>query len=411
MLVQNIYDADIRVRRKAEALVSAGYSVDVLALRGMNSPATYTLKGVHVCTVALGKLRGSLLRYAFEYIVFFLWCMYRLTVQMRHRRYALIDVNTLPDFLVFAALIPRLMGAKIVLDMHEITPEFYMSKYGISPKSLLLQVLKYQERLSFSFADHVIAINEPILDLLCSRGLARSKATIIMNSADEAPFHAHIKSYLTDTVCAVPKNFVMMYHGTLSRIYGLDIAIEAFALVHEQMQGAELWILGSGPEKAELQRLTEERGLSSKVKFIGQVPISDIPQWLSRCTIGILPIRCDVFLDYSSPNKLPEFIVMRKPVVISRLRAIQSYYTSESVAYFEPMDQDDLGRTMLELYRDIPKRNRLVSNAAREYAPICWDIMRKRYLHMANELINDAQEDTSSLQEAIETVSDEKHDK
>src|SRR5437899_6471175 len=107
ILLQNYYDIDIRVRRKAEALVAAGYSVDVLALRGRNGPKTYALNGVNVSTVSVGKKRGSLARYAFEYAAFFVWALVRVTVQMPRKRYTIIDVNTLPDFLVFAAMFAR----------------------------------------------------------------------------------------------------------------------------------------------------------------------------------------------------------------------------------------------------------------------------------------------------------------
>src|SRR6266496_6434825 len=73
MLVQNHYDMDIRVRRKAEALVAAGYSVDVLALASSSSkPKNHVLNRVNVFTVSLRKKRRSLMRYAFEYIAFLL---------------------------------------------------------------------------------------------------------------------------------------------------------------------------------------------------------------------------------------------------------------------------------------------------------------------------------------------------
>src|SRR2546427_12518991 len=91
MLLQNQYDVDMRVRRKAEAMVAAGYSVDVLALRGAKAQKTYTLEGVRVHTLALGKKRGSLARYAFEYVAFFLWAFLWVTFQMPRRRYAVID--------------------------------------------------------------------------------------------------------------------------------------------------------------------------------------------------------------------------------------------------------------------------------------------------------------------------------
>src|SRR5262249_14941211 len=135
LVVQMVYDIDVRVRRKAEALVAAGYSVDVLALRPRGGEKSYTLNGVNVQTVSLGKKRGSLARYFLEYALFCLWACFETTVRTLRRRYAVIDVNTLPDFLIFAPCFARLLGARLVLDMHEITPEFYMSKYGIAAGS------------------------------------------------------------------------------------------------------------------------------------------------------------------------------------------------------------------------------------------------------------------------------------
>src|SRR5437667_2430808 len=222
LLVQSVYDFDPRVRRKAEALVAAGYAVDVLALRAPHGKKTYTLNGVSVYTVSLGKKRGSLVRYAFEYVAFFLWAFVRVPVLMRRRRYAVIDVNTLPDFLIFAPLVARWMGAKLILDMHEITPEFYQSRYGIAERSWLVRLLKWLEKISFDFADRVITINQPIEDLLVRRGLSASKAVVVMNAVDEARF-ASVSHATPLTDPAITDRFVMMYHGTLTRTYGLDI--------------------------------------------------------------------------------------------------------------------------------------------------------------------------------------------
>lgn len=125
-MVQRVYDVDLGVRRKAEALVAAGYSVDALALRAPQGKKSYTLNGVSVHTVSLGKQRGwgSMARYLFEYTAFFWWVFVQLSVRIPRRRYSVIDINTLPDFLIFAGALAKLGGAKLVLDMHEIMPEF-----------------------------------------------------------------------------------------------------------------------------------------------------------------------------------------------------------------------------------------------------------------------------------------------
>ena len=298
----------------------------------------------------------------------------------------MIDVNTLPDFLIFAPALAKWMGARLILDMHEITPEFYMSKYEMTENSLTVRLLKYLERISIAFADHVITINEPIEDLLVERGLPRSKSTIIMNVADETRFASNTGPSAAPRLRDRQK-FVMMYHGTLTHIYGLDIAIEAFALAHQEMPGAELWILGSGSEKDALSKQAERCGLTSKVRLLGWVTPTEIPMWLEQCDIGILPIRRDVFLDFAFPNKLPEFIITGKSVIVSRLKAIRHYFSDHALAYFEPNDPVDLSRQMVRVYRDPQLRTRLSLKARSEQAPIRWELMRQRYLSLVDALI------------------------
>ena len=379
ILLQYYYDIDVRVRRKAEALVEAGYSVDVLALRRPNSPKAYSLGEVKVRTIALGKERGSLVRYAFEYLAFFLWCFVRVSIQMPSRQYALIDVNTLPDFLVFASIIAKWMGAQVVLDMHEITPEFYRSKYGMPERSWGVRLMKILERMSFSFADHVITVNDPIQELLVNRGLPRHKSTVVMNSVDEARFASCSKWSAAVDAAAVSSTFVMMYHGTITRIYGLDIAIDAFELAHKDMPGAEFWILANEPNPA-LEQLVEERRLASKVRLFGFIVPSEIPAWLNRCDVGILPMRRDILLELASPNKLSEYIIMGKPIVTSRLKALTHYFSESALACFEPENAGDLAKQMVRLYRNPELRTRMAAKAKEEYAPIRWDVMKQRYL-------------------------------
>ena len=386
ILTQSFYEFDARVRRKAEALAAAGYSVDALALATPNGRKTYTLNGVKVRTISLAKKRGSLFRYFFEYTAFFFWAFVRVFLQMRQRRYAVIDVNTLPDFLIFAAAPARWIGAKLILDMHEITPEFYMSKYRTSENSWLIRLVKYLEKISFQYADHVITINEPICDLLVRRGLSPSKSIVVMNSASEERFASigpgpGAKGH--------SDSFVIMYHGTLTQIYGLDIAIKAFGMAQAEMPGAELWILGATVSKSEqdpLARLVHEYGLTAKVKLFELVPSAEIPAWLNKCDVGILPLRGGVFFDFAFPNKLPEFVIMGKPVLMSRVKTIRYYFSEEALAYFDPNDPADLAQQMIRLYGDRSLCARLAARAKEEYTPIRWDVMKQRYLNLVGGL-------------------------
>jgi len=389
ILVQNHYEIDIRVRRKAEALVAAGYTVDVLALESSFSKSKrFTLCGVNVETIGLGKKRGSLLRYFYEYAAFLIWCFYKLAVRMglQGRHYTVVDVNNLPDFLVFAAVYAKWRGARVVFDMHEITPEFYISKYGMQENSFVIHLLKWIEKISFDFADHVITINEPITNLLITRGLTPGKSTEIMNSVDESIFEKALKSAPALKPGEEQPPFVMMYHGTLTHIYGLDIAIEAFGLAQKEMPGAQFWILGGGTEKAALEALVKKVGLDGRVRFVGSVRPEAVPEWLSRCDVGVLATRRDIFLDFSFSNKLSEYIIMGKPVICSRLKAIRHYFSEEGLSYFEPNQPADLAKQMLRVYRDKALQAKLAAKAKQEYLPIRWEVMKDRYLKMMDDI-------------------------
>jgi len=179
----------------------------------------------------------------------------------------------------------------------------------------------------------------------------------------------------------------MMYQENLTHIYGLDIAIEAFGMAHNEMPMAALWILGEGPETGSLEALSRKLGLDTKVKFLGCFPPKEIPHWLSRCDVGVLATRRDIFLDFSFSNKLPEYIMMGKAVISSRLKTIRHYFGEESLAFFEPNDPADLARQMVRMYRHAELRVQLVERAKREYAPIRWEVMKQRYLEMMRGLV------------------------
>ena len=405
LLVQNYYETDIRVRRKAEALVAAGYSVDVLALASSYSNASsYNLNGVNVFVLRLGKKRASLARYAYEYLAFFIWCFAKLFPLMSKRKYAIIDVNNLPDFLVFAAGYAKFRGAKIVFDMHEITPEFYMSKFGVTERSLGIRFLRLIERMSIAFADHVITINEPIKKLLEGRGLNPAKTSIVMNSVDESLFTDALKDSGVSSTRGADSKYVMMYHGTLTHIYGLDLAINAFAQAHREMPDSEFWILGGGPEKNSLMELSTKLGVADKVKFLGNVLPQQIPAFLKLCNVGVLATRQDVFLDLSFSNKLSEYIIMGKPIISSGLKTIRHYFAEDALAFFEPNSSAALASQMVRVYKNPDLRRQLAEKASQAYLPINWAVMKQRYLNSVAELIGETAGVRSASQSSMANV-------
>jgi glycosyltransferase involved in cell wall biosynthesis len=154
----------------------------------------------------------------------------------------------------------------------------------------------------------------------------------------------------------------------------------------------------------------QQHRLDSKVKLIGQVPPKDIPSWLAKCHAGILPLRRDVFLEFAFPNKLPEFIIMGKPVLISRLKAIRYYFSEDALAYFEPNNCTDMAGQMVRLYWDRALRARLAEKAKHEYAPMRWELMKQRYLDLIEQIAgsNGSKSYTPEPSRAVETTLQER---
>jgi hypothetical protein len=93
---------------------------------------------------------------------------------------------------------------------------------------------------------------------------------------------------------------------------------------------------------------------------------------------------------------------MRRPVIVSRLRTMRHYFSERALAYFDPNTPRDLARQMVRLSRDRGFRARLAAQAAEEYAPIRWEVMRERYLQLIAELAGAERRATESrVQPAI----------
>ncbi|HEV7811137.1 MAG TPA: glycosyltransferase, partial [Candidatus Limnocylindrales bacterium] len=191
MIVHSYYDEDPRVRREAEALVAAGREVDVLALRREEDPADNSVAGVRVHRLNVQRHQGAgIVVYLREYLSFLVRSGWALVRAHRRRRYGLVQVHSLPDFLVFAALPLRLVGVPLVLDLHEAMPEFFRMRFPGASNPLAHWLLLLQERLSIALAAAVVTVNRATADRLVELGVRPEKITVVVNTPSLARFDA-----------------------------------------------------------------------------------------------------------------------------------------------------------------------------------------------------------------------------
>lgn len=183
------YASDGRVRRMAEALAERGDDVMAITLRDEDEPKNYVLAGVTVRTINLRQHRGSnQVLYIAQYVAFLLIASWILTLAHVRRRLSVVHINNMPDFMVFAALPVKVMGAKVILDIHDPMPELFESKFGVGKGHPAVRVIGWIEQISIGFADRVISVHQIQLDTFTSRGADPNRFTIVQNVADPKYF-------------------------------------------------------------------------------------------------------------------------------------------------------------------------------------------------------------------------------
>jgi glycosyltransferase involved in cell wall biosynthesis len=374
MVAYTNYLSDARPRREAETLARRGDRVDFIALAEKDRPSSESVQGVRVFRLKQMRYRGSSgLSYGLTYLKFLLLATFKLVRLHRKERYDIVYFHTMPDLIVLVGLIPKLFGARVVLNIHDMMPELYMSKFGVSATHPLIRLIALEEQFSIRRADKVICVHDPHRDVLCKRGADRSKITVLPNVPDPLVFQSE-RSTPRDQ-----GTFRIVYHGTIARRLGLDLAVRAFAKAIDSCPGAEFEIFGDGDAGDELVTQIEASGLSDKIHFSKKMfRVESIAQMIQGASMGLIPNRRDLATEYMLPVKLLEYVHLGIPVIAPRLMTIQYYFNENQVAFYEPGDVDDLAATICRLYADPAKRAELARNGAEFARSLSWDTLKEK---------------------------------
>ena len=380
------YPHDARIANQVQALLDAGCEVDVLCMWSPGDPLCSRLEnGAWVVRLpSLARKRGSSLRYIAEYGTFFLISFLFLGLMQIRRQYRVVHVCTLPDFLVFAALMPKAFGAKIVLDLRECTPEFYHIKFGVEMDSALMKAMIALEQHGIRFADAALTCTEQMRQRFIERGADPDKIFVMMNAIDPELFN---QPTLPDPALEKNAQFRMVMHGTITRRYGHDILIRAMVPVLEKVPQARLEIMGRGEWQPELEQLVETLGLGAAVTFAGYLPVDELIDRLRAADCGVVPMPQNVETDLIHTYKMQEYMALGIPVIISRLKAVEATYDGASVCFFEPGNELDLARAIIRLYDHPRARYDLAKNALKAYETYGSSRQRKCYTRLVQTVL------------------------
>ncbi len=375
---------ETRVQREAEALLQHGYQVDVICNRFSSEAVQDEHRGVRIYRPIHLTQGGStgIVRQFFNYLLFFMAAGFKLTQLHRRQRYNSVQVHNLPDFLVFCALFLKLQGVPVILDLHDLMPEFFTGRFGYSPTSLPARLVRLQERLSCKFADHVITVSKHWRQALIERGVPADKCSVVMNVADHHIFYPEASEGPVEN-----SGLRMIYHGTVVYRYGLDLAIQAVDQVREEIPGVHLTILGVGNHVPALKQMIQERNLEQHVNLRNELrPAEELPEIIQQAHVGIVPYRDDVFTDGLLPTKLMEYAALGLPSIAARTTAIEANFGGTMVEFFKPGDIEDLVRCIRELYHNPERMTALKQGSQSFNARYNWPKISAEYAALVERL-------------------------
>jgi glycosyltransferase involved in cell wall biosynthesis len=391
VLLFSYFPADPRPRRAAEALAAQGVKIDLICLRDDDGePARETFGSINVTRVRLKRQRGSKLGYVGQYVTFVLASFFYLASRSLTRRYDLVHVHNMPDILVFGAAVPKLLGAKVILDLHDPRPEIMQTIFRLPEKSLSVVMLKRLEKLSIRFADLVLTVNLACKKLYSSRSCQSDKIKVVINSPDDQIFR--YRSGSAPEVNGKNGNgsnpFVILYHGSLVRRNGFDLAMEALEKVKKTISSVQLRVCGKRTDFFEqVMESARQRGLDGNIDYLGVRDLKGIVEAIEECDLGIIPNNRNIFTEINTPTRIFEYLALAKPVIAPKAKGIQDYFGDNDLIFFELGNAEDLARKIEFAYSHPEEVADTVKRGQEVYLSHTWSRERLSLLNSISELL------------------------
>ena len=353
--------------REAEALAESGYSVDVLTLRapkraGVPAQArSEVINDVRYVRLPLTKHRGSALTYVLDWGLWFVACFAWFTKESIRAPFSYVQVDTLPDHQVFAALVPKLTGSRIGLFLKEPTEELYGALWG---SARVASVMGWLAHRSIGFSDLAFCVTEEHRASYIEAGIDPDKLTVILNSMPPFPKAARQRP-------ANDGKFVVVCHGTIEERWGHDTIIEAARIALPSLPGLRVHLPGRGAGVERLAARIQSLGLSEVVFLDGWLSDDDLAQLLADADAGVVAQVANPYSHLVHTTKMYDFMEAAVPVIATRLRATEALFPDE-ITYVDSENAAQMADAFVQLASHPEDRERQASAALGRLAGLGW---------------------------------------
>ena len=364
MVVLAYYKRDPRVRREAEALANSGHLVDVISLNEGDEAKQEKVNGVsvHRCDMRRSERRGKL-DLIVQYASFLFRSWWRLTRMHITESYDIAVVHNMPNFLVFATFPWRYLGMKVVLDMHDPSPETFANLFG-SRSRFFPWLMLFEERLCCAYSNRTMTVNETIRIIFSER--TRVRPLVFHNTPDRSMYRELKTRYVTSV--AVRR---IIIHGYLHPRDGIELVIAVLAGLNTPRVRFLLDVYGDGPGLDSLRAMAEQLSATQWCHFHGRFISEQMGPVLAKADLAIATYLPDPLAHLRLPAKLLDSAAIGLPVICRDLKAIRQYFDEDCVYFFR--SEGELRECLLEVWADYAEARRRAGNARDRISRILWD--------------------------------------
>jgi PEP-CTERM/exosortase A-associated glycosyltransferase len=201
----------------------------------------------------------------------------------------------------------------------------------------------------------VTCICEGLRHEIVGRGVPERRVTVIPNGVDLESFRPVARDGSLRSALGLGEGPVLGFLGSFYGYEGLDLAVEALAILREQLPGAQLLLVGGGVQEKNLHAQAAAKGLNGAVVFTGRVPHQEIDRYYGVVDLLVYPRKSKRITELVTPLKPLEAMAMERLVVASDVGGHRELIRDgETGRLFRAGDAHDLAAVALDLLRDRP---------------------------------------------------------
>jgi len=367
--------SNARALRTGEFLMRYNHQVHFLGTKENIKNKKLFPAGVKLHQFCTAKYFGNnAIIYLFHYLFLFIESIILNSFLFIRYRFDVIIVYGIPDFLVLTFPIPKFFGTKIILELLDVMPEAFATKFKLSFNHPIEYIIKRIELLSLKFSNHIVVVTHPYTDIINARGIKREKISVIMNLPEIKNFnHIFKKQNKPD--------FNLFFHGTIAERLDLESLVRATQIVNNKHPEIRLTIIGEGEDSKRIIDLISALKLNNCINFINRIiPFNELFLYFNDVDLGIVTYKNSIATNNILPTKLLEYISLNIPCVVAELSTVKYYFTEEMVKYYIPEDVNSLSQSILTVFENPEYRKTITKNALSFFNYHCWNEQQSEYL-------------------------------